>query len=82
MLYSSGKCLVQGKGAFDFVQFVLEPLVLGEVQTGYDEVLSPEMFEPHMGVDESGKGDFFGPLVICAVYADRELATKFQEMGV
>jgi len=30
------------------------------------------MFEPHFGVDESGKGDFFGPLVIAGVYVDIE----------
>ena len=28
-LYTSGKCLVQGAGAADFMQFILEPQVLG-----------------------------------------------------
>ena len=82
MLYRSGKCLVQGKGAKDFVEFVLEPLVLQEVVTGYEEVLHQEYFQPHIGVDESGKGDFFGPLVIAAVYTDEPLARQFQAMGV
>ena len=40
------------------------------------------MFEPHFGVDESGKGDFFGPLVIAGVYSDRGIARKFREAGV
>jgi ribonuclease HIII len=40
------------------------------------------MFEPHFGVDESGKGDFFGPLVIAGVYADRGIARKFIDAGV
>ena len=82
MLYRSGKCLVQGKGATDWVQFVLEPLVLQEVRTGYDEVLHPEAFAPHIGIDESGKGDYFGPMVIAAVYTDDALSRRFQEMGV
>ena len=82
MLYSSGKCLVQGKGATDWVQFILEPLVLMEVRTGYEEVLNPQAFQPHMGIDESGKGDFFGPMVIAAVFSDDGLAHKFNEMGV
>lgn len=30
------------------------------------------MFEGHIGVDESGKGDFFGPLVIAACYVGPE----------
>src|SRR6266576_2184143 len=61
--YEKGpKVLVQGKGFEEFVQFELEPKVLGEAKLGYEEVHSPEMFELHFGVDESGKGDFFGPL--------------------
>lgn len=82
MLYTSGKCLVQGKGATDFVQFVLEPLILREVRTGYEDVLHPQAFEPHAGIDESGKGDFFGPMVIAAVYTNPDLTRQFQAMGV
>src|SRR5499433_1824333 len=81
--YEKGpKVLVQGKGAEEFVQFELEPKILGEAKLGYEEVHSPEMFEPHFGVDESGKGDFFGPLVISGVYVDREIARKLLDSGV
>jgi len=66
----------------DFVQFELEPKILGEAKLGYEEVHLPEMFEPHFGVDESGKGDFFGPLVIAGVYVDREIARKLLDAGV
>ena len=48
-LYKSGKCLVQGKGAADWVTFVLEPQVLGEARLGYEEVLNPEASAPHIG---------------------------------
>jgi ribonuclease HIII len=81
-LYTSGKCLVQGKGAADFVTFVMEPLVLEDVQLGYEDVLHPDAIEPHAGVDESGKGDFFGPLVIAAAYVDRKLAPIMRKMDV
>ena len=81
-VYSSGKCLVQGRGAKDFVAFVLEPKVLGQVGVGYEEMLNPEQFEPHIGVDESGKGDYFGPLAIAAAYADGPLAKKMIALGV
>src|ERR1700755_2835643 len=82
-VYEKGpKVLVQGKGVEDFIQFELEPKILGEARLGYEEVHSPEMFEPHFGVDESGKGDFFGPLVIAGVYVDRGIARKFLEAGV
>ena len=82
-VYEKGpKVLVQGKGAEEFVQFELEPKILGEAKLGYEEVHSPEMFEPHFGVDESGKGDFFGPLVVAGVYVDRGIARKLIDAGV
>jgi len=82
-VYEKGpKVLVQGKGVEEFVQFELEPKILGEAKLGYEQVHSPEMFEPHFGVDESGKGDFFGPLVISGVYVDRGIARKLLDAGV
>jgi ribonuclease HIII len=82
-VYEKGpKVLLQGKGLEEFVQFQLEPNILGEAKLGYEEVHSPEMFEPHFGVDESGKGDFFGPLVIAGVYVDRGIARKFKDAGI
>src|SRR3979490_39656 len=82
-VYEKGpKVLLQGKGGEEFVQFELEPKILGEGNHGFGEVTSPEMFEPHFGIDESGKGDFFGPLVISGVYVDRGIARKFLEVGV
>jgi ribonuclease HIII len=82
-VYEKGpKVLVQGRNVEEFVQFELEPKILGEAKLGYEEVHSPEMFEPHFGVDESGKGDFFGPLVICGVYVDRGIARKLLDAGV
>ena len=81
-LYTSGKCLVQGKGAEDFVVFYLEPNVLGGARIGYEKVLNPNAVASHMGIDESGKGDFFGPLVICAAFVDPDLARVMEAMGV
>ena len=82
-VYEKGpKVLVQGKGVEEFVQFELEPKIFGEAKLGYEEVHLPKMFEPHFGVDESGKGDFFGPLVIAGVYVDRGIARKFLDAGV
>ena len=82
-VYEKGpKVLLQGKGIEEFVQFELEPKILEEAKLGYEEVHSPEMFEPHFGIDESGKGDFFGPLVIAGVYVDRDIARKFMEVGI
>lgn len=82
LVYEKGpKVVVQGKGAEDFVINLLEPGVLGEAKLGYEEVLQPEMFQPHIGVDESGKGDFFGPLVIAGVYVDGDAVRRLREIG-
>lgn len=81
-LYTSGKLLVQGKAAEDWITFTLEPEILKEAVLGYEDFHDPEAFQPHMGIDESGKGDFFGPLVIASAYVDEELVHKLREMGV
>lgn len=81
-LYRSGKLLVQGKGAQDWVLYTLEPQVLQRVEVGYEKVLNPERSSPHMGIDESGKGDYFGPLVIASAYVDAGITEAFDEMGV
>jgi ribonuclease HIII len=82
-VYEKGpKAVVQGKGLEDFITFTLEPQVLGEAKFGYDEVHEPEKYEPHFGIDESGKGDFFGPLVIAGVYVDGEVARALRDAGV
>src|SRR5882672_5908511 len=82
-VYEKGpKVLLQGRGIEEFVQFQLEPRILEQAKLGYEEVHSPEMFEPHFGIDESGKGDFFGPLVIAGVYVDASVARRFVDAGI
>lgn len=82
-VYEKGpKVLVQGRETEEFVQFILEPEILGEARLGNEEVLMPEMFEPHFGIDESGKGDFFGPLVVAGVYVDKEISRQLMDQGV
>jgi len=81
-LYKSGKCLIQGRGAEDFVIFFMEPNVLQSASVGYEEILNPELTTPHMGIDESGKGDYFGALVACAAYVNQDLAAKMSAFGV
>jgi ribonuclease HIII len=82
-VYEKGpKALIQGKDTEDFIRFTLEPKVLGEAKLGYEELHNPEMFAPHIGVDESGKGDFFGPLVVAGVYTDAAVTRHLLEAGI
>ena len=82
-VYQKGpKVLVQGRDTEDFIRFTLEPEVLGEARLGYEEVHDPEMFAPHFGIDESGKGDFFGPLVIAGVFTDATITRSLIAAGI
>lgn len=76
-----GKLVVQGSGADEFLEFVMliDPRTL--------ESAAPKKTEskvdktPHFGVDESGKGDYFGPLVIAGVYSDESTAEALVKLG-
>ena len=39
-------------------------------------------FIPHIGVDESGKGDFFGPLCVAGVLVDERGSELFLKLGI
>lgn len=82
-VYEKGpKAVIQGKDTESFIEFTLEPDVTGEARLGYDELHHPERFTPHFGIDESGKGDFFGPLVIAGAYTDAASARHLMEAGI
>jgi ribonuclease HIII len=83
--YESGKLVVQGKGTEEFVLFTLEPEILHTFN--YAEAQNAALPDPaevtiHGGIDESGKGDFFGPLVIAGVCVNEELAAALRGIGV
>ena len=82
VFYESGKLVVQGKGTAEFVEFVLEPEILKQAKLGYETVLNPELLLPRIGVDESGKGDFFGPLCIAGVYVNESVIKAWADLGV
>ena len=80
--YESGKLVAQGKGTQEFIEFVLEPMILKEAKLGYETVLNPELLAPRIGVDESGKGDFFGPLCVAGVYVNEEVIQNWKDKGI
>jgi ribonuclease HIII len=80
--YTSGKVVVAGKETQDFVQNVIEAEVTGAAKLGYDEVHHPDWFEPHAGLDESGKGDLFGPVVAATVIAEKPAIEAWRAAGV
>lgn len=79
-LYSSGKLTVQGKDKAEFITYYLEPEILGQLTYSYPETTLD--FTPRIGIDEAGKGDFFGPLCVAGVYADEKGIKRLGELGV
>ena len=74
--------VVAGKGTEEFVTNILEPEITQTARLGYDEVLHPDWFESHAGLDESGKGDFFGPTITATVIADKSAVEAWIKAGV
>ena len=60
----------------------LEPEITLSPQFGYEEVHHPEWFEAHAGLDESGKGDLFGPVVCATVIADGDMVRDWMDKGI
>jgi ribonuclease HIII len=82
VFYESGKLVVQGKGTQEFIEFVLEPEILKEARLGYEATLNPELLLPRLGVDESGKGDFFGPLCVAGAYVNEAVVKAWKDSGI
>jgi ribonuclease HIII len=82
VFYESGKLVLQGKGTQEFIEFVLEPEILKQARLGYEAVLNPELLLPRLGVAESGKGDFFGPLCVAGVYVNESVVNAWKDSGI
>ncbi|MDR1255885.1 MAG: ribonuclease HIII [Puniceicoccales bacterium] len=82
VMYKSGKLVVQGKKTDDFVEFVLEPEITHFAGLTRGDADRGEWFEEHAGMDESGKGDLFGPLVTACVIAGGSTVEKLIASGV
>jgi ribonuclease HIII len=77
--YLSGKLVVQGKDCVPFAQRHLG----GLSAAGPKSAEPPVPFDgPTIGSDEAGKGDYFGPLVVAAVYGEPADAEELRQMGV
>lgn len=71
--YSSGKILFQGSNSSSDWVLVEECLSF---------VLSKEEFKSHIGVDEAGKGDYFGPLVTAAAFVEKKNFEILRGLGI
>lgn len=79
-LYASGKMTVQGKNKTEFISYYLEPEILKDFSYNYPET-NVDM-TARIGVDEAGKGDFFGPLSVASLQADKQGIKYLLSLGV
>lgn len=73
-LYNSGKILVQGNGAESFAEDLLGS------KTSVNK--ASQKYSSWIGTDESGKGDYFGPLVIAGVLVEEENIKKLSQFNI
>ena len=81
IFYNTGKFLIQGSDVTQIAKKVETFLGITSVPTK-DNNVSSSMPLKHIGSDESGKGDFFGPLVIAAVLVDESNIEILQKAGI
>lgn len=86
---SSGQIKITKPQQAEFEQTYQGFLIPESKNDGVPEIMSPiSTSQPQVtglariGLDESGKGDYFGPLVIGAVYVDESTEEKLIRMGV
>ncbi|MFZ3576355.1 ribonuclease HIII [Virgibacillus sp. DJP39] len=88
--YRSGKVMFQGKSVeFESIKWVDE--VIGSANKTNTAAKKPKHnFAPpstiftmsHIGSDEAGTGDYFGPVTVASVYVKQEQIAKLKEIGV
>ncbi len=80
-LYKSGKVLVQGKNADEFIARFINPSFQPQDKPK-SNVSQNSPYSSWIGTDESGKGDYFGPLVIAGVLAESKNLEKLSKLGI
>lgn len=90
ILYRSGKLVISGDApVFDQAIAVIEPV--GKERPIKRQSMHPAPSattapppetEPHIGTDEAGKGDFFGPMVTAGVFVDARTGQILRTLGV
>ena len=80
--YNTGKLVVQGKEIFETVKKLSDCFSIKIDNLSKNQTDEKIMEKNYIGVDESGKGDYFGPLIIAGVAVNDELKKIFAELGI
>lgn len=90
ILYRSGKLVLSGHApAFDRAVDLIgsagheaKPRAKAPASGNASPAEMPPEREPHIGTDEAGKGDFFGPMVTAGVYVDDRTAQILRTLSI
>lgn len=77
--YRSGKVVLQGSDTDGFAARFLGGITPRTARRPDEEM---PLDRPTVASDEAGKGDYFGPLVVAAVYAEPADVEAFERLGV
>jgi ribonuclease HIII len=86
--YKSGKVLFQGKSpeveAEKWMKYTKQPNLSNKRATNkHNYSPDPTLFSNnHIGSDEAGTGDYFGPITVGAVYVKKEQIGLLKELGI
>ncbi|MFD1067453.1 ribonuclease HIII [Oceanobacillus locisalsi] len=82
--YHSGKVLFQGSAPEKESSRWQEGSAAAEPKkTKHSPSIDTAIFQKsHIGSDESGTGDYFGPITVAAVFADEEQQAQLKKLGV
>lgn len=82
-VYQSGKVMFQGANAEKEAALWSNATASTQKKTVAANTLPAGFSEKNaIGSDEVGNGSYFGPLVVCAVYAEQGHLSRLKEMGV
>tara|TARA_B100000029_G_scaffold188640_1_gene186235 strand:+ start:37404 stop:38360 length:957 start_codon:yes stop_codon:yes gene_type:complete len=85
--YNNGTLLIQGRGKtlLQIISQVISGFVKNPDLPPRVNKISEEprqLSTPHIGTDESGKGDYFGPLVVGGIMIESRSLSKLSSLGI
>lgn len=74
------KIVIQGNKELKLYKYVSDIIFGEKLLSDSKPEIEPEI--PYIGTDESGKGDYFGPLVVAGVYTTPDAGKLLKDLGV
>lgn len=80
--YQSNKVMFQGQRAKKDASLWQEGLTTSESKSNKNNCFIAAREDEHIGSDEVGTGDYFGPVVVCASYVNQEIINQVAHLNL